>query len=66
MYSPSRTPENPKTPDFRVSTRFYQVETGLKWGRLGDTDEYFWKTTEERDSNPVKSSDFNESGAKND
>jgi len=25
---------------------------------LGDTDEYFWQTSEERDSNPVKSSDF--------
>jgi hypothetical protein len=56
IYSPSRTPEVPKTPDFKVSTRFYQVENGLKWGRLGDTDEYFWQTLDERDSNPLKSS----------
>ena len=37
-----------KTPDFKVSTHFYQVETGLDWGRLGDTDEYFWQTPEEK------------------
>jgi len=33
---------------------------------MGNEDEYFWKTAQERDSNPVKSSDFNESGAQND
>ena len=48
LYSPSRTPEQVKTPDFKVSTHFYQVETGLDWGRLGDTDEYFWQTPEEK------------------
>jgi hypothetical protein len=47
-YDLSITPENPKTPDFKVSTHFFQVENGLKWGRLGDTDEYFWKTPEEK------------------
>ena len=48
VYDLSITPENPKTPDFKVSTHFFQVENGLKWGRLGDTDEYFWKTPEEK------------------
>jgi len=56
FYDLSMTPETPLTPDFKVSTHIYQVENGIKWGRLGDTDEYFWKTEEERDSNPSKSS----------
>jgi hypothetical protein len=30
-------------PDFKVSTMEYQVENGYDY-RLGDTDEYFWKT----------------------
>jgi hypothetical protein len=34
-------------PDFKVSTRIYQVENGLEWKRLGDTDDYFWKNSEE-------------------
>jgi hypothetical protein len=56
MYDLSITPEVPKTPDFKVSTHIFQVENGVSWGRLGDTDEYFWQTPDERDSNPVKSS----------
>ena len=32
---------------------------------MGNEDEYFWKTAKERDSNTVKSSDFNKSGTKN-
>jgi len=47
IYDVSLTPQEPKTPDFKVSTEYYQVENGIKWGRLGDTDEYFWKTPEE-------------------
>ena len=31
---------------FKVSTKEYQVENGQKF-RLGDTDEYFWKTKDE-------------------
>ena len=50
LYSLSRTPEQVKNPDFKVSTHFYQVETGLDWGRLGDTDEYFWQTPEEKEN----------------
>jgi hypothetical protein len=49
LYDLSLTPSNPKMPDFKVSTHVFQVENGTKWGRLGDTDEYFWKTTEERE-----------------
>ena len=36
----------PKMPDFKVSTKFYQVENGYEY-RLGDTDEYFWKTKDD-------------------
>ena len=48
LYDLSMTPDEPKQPDFKVSTRYYQVENGTGWGRLGDTDEYFWKTSEEK------------------
>ena len=48
IYDLSITPETPKTPDFKVSTKYYQVENGTKWGRLGQTDEYFWKTDSEK------------------
>ena len=47
IYDLSITPETPKTPDFKVSTKYYQVENGTKWGRLGQTDEYFWQTETE-------------------
>ena len=47
IYDLSITPETPKVPDFKVSTKYYQVENGTKWGRLGKTDEYFWKTESE-------------------
>ena len=57
VYDLSITPETPLMPDFKVSTIEYQVENGTAWGRLGDTDEYFWTTSAERDSNPKKSSD---------
>jgi hypothetical protein len=35
-------------PDFLVSTEYYQVENGYEY-RLGDTDEYFWKTKDSKD-----------------
>jgi hypothetical protein len=50
LYDLSITPDTPKTPDFKVSTKYYQVENGVRWGRLGDTDDYFWKTSEESDN----------------
>ena len=48
LYDNSLTPQEPKQPDFKVSTEYYQVENGNDWGRLGDTDEYFWETPEEK------------------
>jgi len=45
------SPETPKTPDFKVSTHIFQVENGIRWGRLGDTNDYFWETTKEREIN---------------
>jgi hypothetical protein len=47
IYDLSLTPEKPLRPDFKVSTQIYQVENGLDWKRLGDTDEYFWKNSDE-------------------
>ena len=46
VYDNSITPDKPLQPDFKVSTIEYQVENGQKF-RLGDTDEYFWKTKDE-------------------
>ena len=46
VYDNSLTPENPLKPDFKVSTIEYQVENGNNT-RLGDSDEYFWKTKKE-------------------
>jgi len=46
IYDNSLTPDKPKMPDFKVSTVEYQVENGNNT-RLGDTDEYFWKTKKE-------------------
>ena len=46
VYDNSLTPQEPLTPDFKVSTVEYQVENG-NMTRLGDTDEYFWKTKDE-------------------
>ena len=48
LYDLSITPEEPKFPDFKVSTIEYQVESGTDWGRLGDTDDYFWQTLKEK------------------
>jgi len=41
VYDNSLTPPNPKMPDFKVSTEYYQVENGNSY-RLGDTDEYYY------------------------
>ena len=43
VYDNSLTPKQPKNPNFKVSTHFYQVENGYSY-RLGDTDEYYWKS----------------------
>lgn len=48
IFDVSLTPEEVKTPDFRVSTVYYEVENDLYgWGRLGKTEEYFWETENE-------------------
>ena len=57
IYDISLTPQDVKTPDFKVSTEWYQVENGVHWGRLGDCDDYFWTTPEEREEYPVVNSD---------
>jgi len=45
---PSLSPEQFKTPDFLVSTRDFNVEyPNAKWGRLGESEEYFWETKTE-------------------
>ena len=43
VYDNSLTPKTVMTPDFKVSTRYYQVENGYEY-RLGGTDDYFWKS----------------------
>ena len=50
VFDLSITPETPKTPDFKVSTHIFQIENGIKWGRLGDTNDYFWETAKEREN----------------
>ena len=42
------TPQDVKIPDFKVSTRIFEVENDVNWGRLGDCDDYFWTTPDER------------------
>ena len=41
VYDNSLTPKEPKMPDFKVSTEYYQVENGNEY-RLGDTEEYYY------------------------
>ena len=49
VIDPSLSPEELKTPDFLVSTRYFNVEyPDAKWGRLGESEEYFWETNTEQ------------------
>lgn len=48
IYDNSLTPDKPLTPDFLVSTDYYQVENEGKLDRFGDSDEYFYKTKKEK------------------
>ena len=48
IYDNSLTPETPKMPDFKVSTVEYSVENGFDRLGMGREDEYFWKTSKER------------------
>ena len=48
IFDNSLTPMEPKMPDFKVSTQYYQVENGFDRLGMGREDEYFWKTSKER------------------
>jgi hypothetical protein len=48
IFDNSLTPEEPKMPDFKVSTVEYQVENGFERLGMGREEEYFWKTAQER------------------
>ena len=54
IYDNSLTPVEPKMPDFKVSTQYYQVENGFERLGMGREDEYFWKTAKERENSPEK------------
>ena len=49
MVDPSLSYAELKVPDFKVATRFVDVEYAPNWGRLGECDDYFWTTPEERE-----------------
>ena len=49
MVDPSLSYAELKVPDFKVATRYVDVEYSPGWGRLGECDDYFWTTPEERD-----------------
>lgn len=52
IIDPSLSPEELKTPDFLVSTRYFNVEyPDAKWGRLGESEKYFWETKTEEKNN---------------
>jgi hypothetical protein len=48
IYDNSLTPEEPKKPDFKVSTQYYQVENGYERLSMGNEEDYFWKTAKEK------------------
>ena len=49
IYDNSLTPVEPKMLScFKVSTQYYQVENGFERLGMGREDEYFWKTSKER------------------
>ena len=55
IFDNSLTPVEPKMPDFKVSTQYYQVENGYKRLGMGREDEYFWKTADERENKYTES-----------
>ena len=48
MTDASLSHETLAKPDFLVSTREFDVEHTPKWGRLGESQEYFWETQTEK------------------
>ena len=51
VYDNSLTPAEPKMPDFKVSTQYYQVENTYDRLALGDETDYFWETIKEQEIN---------------
>jgi len=58
IFDNSLTPEEPKMPDFKVSTEYYSVENGFERLGMGREDEYFWKTAKERKIEEEKPEDM--------
>ena len=56
VYDNSLTPAEPKIPDFKVSTEYYQVENGHRRDGLGDTNDYYYKTQDEREKSEAQDS----------
>ena len=54
IFDNSLTPKEPKMPDFKVSTQYYQVECGYDRLGMGNEDEYHWKTSQEREKEENK------------
>ena len=48
IYDNSLTPDKPLMPDFKVSTMEYQVENDPSLSRYGDSDDYFYKSKDEK------------------
>ena len=47
---PSLSYNTLKAPDFKVATRYVDVEYAPAWGRLGEQDDYHWETPQEKDA----------------
>ena len=48
IYDNSLTPDKPLMPDFKVSTVEYEVESEDYLARYGDSDDYFYKSKDEK------------------
>jgi len=48
IYDNSLTPDKPLMPDFKVSTIEYEVENTDNLARYGDSDEYYYKSKDEK------------------
>ena len=48
IYDNSLTPEKPLMPDFKVSTVEYEVENADDLARYGDSDDYYYKSKDEK------------------
>ena len=62
IFDVSLTPQEPKIPDFKVSTEYYQVENGHRRDGLGDTNDYYYKTQDERERTQAQNSQSTDPG----